>query len=391
MDQSTADITSIINGQEGDLLRGGEIVPPVVSSSSQTPILEEISLQKTSLEDSNQVLNFNHYDLVSYGGNQDREGLYETTADGNFLELTGNLWKAVNYKYNITPDTVMEFDFQSTVEGEIHGIGFDIDTAATAKQQFQLHGTQRSRMNRDFANYDEVTGGLQHYRIPVGRYYTGEVNYLAFRNDHDVKNPTGMSRFGNIRVYEDPQLLRVTTIENETEIIQEYPLTSYGGNQDRKGLYETTADGNFLSLTGNLWKAVNYKYNITPDTVMEFDFQSTVEGEIHGIGFDFDTSATAKQQFQLHGTQLSRMAQDFAGLYEVPGSWKHYRIPVGEYFTGEINYLTFRNDHDVKNPTGMSRFGNMRIYERGNISVSVTLTNDTGSDTTDRITSEPHD
>ena len=223
----------------------------------------------------------------------------------------------------------------------------------------------------------------------MGQYYTGQINYITFINDHDVKNPTATSQFGNIRVYEDPKLLRVTTIENGTETTQEDFLTSYGGGQDKKTFYEITADGNFLSLTGNTWKAFKYNYNITPDTVVEFDFQSAVEGEIHTIGFDFDTSLTGNQQFQLHGTQhWTRANQDFT-YDEITGGLQHYRIPVGQYYTGQVNYITFINDHDVKNPTATSQFGNIRIYENSHSSVSATLTNDTGSDTTDKITSDP--
>ena len=172
----------------------GKTLPP----NYETPFLEEISLQTASLEDPNQILNFNNNDLVSYGGGQDKKGFYEITPEGNFLSLTGNTWKAFNFEREITPGTVVEFDFQSAVEGDFHTIGFDFDTSLTGNQQFQLHGTQHwTRANQYFAD-DEITGGLQHYRIPVGQYYTGQINYITFINDHDVKNPTATSQFGNI-------------------------------------------------------------------------------------------------------------------------------------------------------------------------------------------------
>jgi hypothetical protein len=56
--------------------------------------------------------------------------------------------------------------------------------------------------NQDFHTYPGG-GGVQHYRIQVGNYYTGDMQYLFFAMDHDVGTPTGDSVFSNIQVYED--------------------------------------------------------------------------------------------------------------------------------------------------------------------------------------------
>ena len=40
-----------------------------------------------------------------------------------------------------------------------------------------------------------------------------------------------------------------------------------------------------------------------------------------------------------------------------------YRIPVGEFFTGEFEYLVFANDHDVPGADAESVFSNVRIFE----------------------------
>jgi len=34
---------------------------------------------------------------------------------------------------------------------------------------------------------------------------------------------------------------------------------------------------------------------------------------------------------------------------QVEPGWRHYTIPVGEYYTGTRPYLVFANDHDVAN------------------------------------------
>ena len=118
---------------------------------------------------------------------------------GSTLRIVGNGWKKIEFPYTITDDTILEFDFQSTAKGEIHGIGFDTDDSISNPiLVFQLYGTQKWGI-LDFDNY----GGEipQHYVIPVGQYYTGDVLYLTFANDHDIKNPTAESVFKNVKVY----------------------------------------------------------------------------------------------------------------------------------------------------------------------------------------------
>ncbi len=43
-------------------------------------------------------------------------------------------------------------DFQSTAQGEIHGIGFDVDDTLSAGSCFKLYGTQAWGI-RDYDNY----------------------------------------------------------------------------------------------------------------------------------------------------------------------------------------------------------------------------------------------
>ena len=44
---------------------------------------------------------------------------------GSTLYLVGNRWQQIAYPYVVTSNTVLEFDFQSDAEGEVHGIGLD--------------------------------------------------------------------------------------------------------------------------------------------------------------------------------------------------------------------------------------------------------------------------
>ena len=143
-------------------------------------------------------IDFDLFDVTSYGGSaQDKTGTVEILDEGTTLRLTGNLWKKISYPYQITPNTVIEFDFSSTARGEIHGIGFDTDNGISSNRTFELYGTQTWGI-QNYRLYPDVT----HYTIPVGQFYTGSFPYLFFTMDHDVRNPTGESTFSNITIYE---------------------------------------------------------------------------------------------------------------------------------------------------------------------------------------------
>jgi len=146
-------------------------------------------------------VNFDNQAFLSYGAAQDRA--VEVQAAGSDVSLRGNGWKAIPLHYNVTPNTVLMFEFRSDYEGDIHAIGLDTNLHPTRYFLFQLHGTQPYAIHQA-APY---RGGWQAYVIPVGAYYTGEMNYLVFVNDHDVSEPFAESRFRNIRFYErNPRL-----------------------------------------------------------------------------------------------------------------------------------------------------------------------------------------
>lgn len=135
-------------------------------------------------------------------------------------------------------------------------------------------------------------------------------------------------------------------------------FTSYGEGEDTSGNVEISADGTQLVMSGNRWQKVNQNITITPDTVLEFDFQSDAEGEIHAIGFDTDNSPSADRSFQIFGSEN----WGITGAYQYSGlQTEHVTIPVGEYFTGEFNRMVFINDEDNASPQSNSRFSNIAL------------------------------
>jgi hypothetical protein len=298
------------------------------------------------------VINFLEHEVASYGGpRQDLKGSASVEDAGATLHLTGNVWKKIDLPYNVTENTLLEFDFKSTSQGEIHGIGLDTDLSISANRTFQLYGTQ-NWANSDFEDYASSAPGYKHYRIPIGQYYTGQMDYLFFVNDHDVANPSAVSFFSNVQVLESQQI-----------DFRDHVIASYGGpRQDVKGSASVEDNGATLHLVGNVWKKIDLPYGVTENTLLEFDFKSTSQGEIHGIGLDTDLSISVDRTFELYGTQNwgNSNYKDYGP--SAPG-YKHYRIPIGQYYTGQMNYLFFVNDHDVSNPLAESYFRNVRVYE----------------------------
>ncbi|MCB0855821.1 MAG: T9SS type A sorting domain-containing protein, partial [Bacteroidetes bacterium] len=144
------------------------------------------------------TIDFNSYTINAYGAGQDA-GSSAVQDGGATLFIQNNAWKSISYNYTVTANTVIEFDFSSTLQGEIHGIGFDSDDAISSNLTFKVHGTQ----NWGITNYDNYSGsGWTTYTIPVGSFYTGTFNRLVFVADHDVSPFNGNAWFRNVKIYE---------------------------------------------------------------------------------------------------------------------------------------------------------------------------------------------
>ena len=117
---------------------------------------------------------------------------------GDTLFLQDNTWRRTEVTFNVTANTVVEFDFTSTSQGEIHGVGFDEDNTLSSNRIFKVHGTQ----NYGITDFDNYAGGTTTYSIPVGQYFTGSAMYLVLVNDNDAGSGNN-STFSNVRVYEN--------------------------------------------------------------------------------------------------------------------------------------------------------------------------------------------
>ncbi len=161
---------------------------------------DSVTLSGTS-ETTTPSISFDVGDVNSYAGSgQDRDGSFEVLDDGATLFMGGNGWKSIDFPYEVTPNTILSFDFRTDTIGEIHGIGFDSDNSIGSNQTFKVAGTQDWGM--EVQTYTNSDGDWQRFEIAVGESYTGDFDRIFFVNDHDAGAQDGESYFSNIKVYE---------------------------------------------------------------------------------------------------------------------------------------------------------------------------------------------
>ncbi|MDF1697429.1 MAG: zinc-dependent metalloprotease [Saprospiraceae bacterium] len=188
---------------------GSTIVTGGAFGSSETTAFCEPNSSSNCTE-----IDFNNYTVNSYGGSQDN-GTSQDVGNGDGVAIFNNAWKSISLNYTVTANTVLEFQFGSTAQAEIHGIGFDNNNSISSGFTFQLYGTQNWG-NSDF-DYTSF-GNWQSFTIPVGQYYTGSFDRLFFVDDNDANPTTGNSYFRFIKIYEGASCNNLHGDTEEVEI-----------------------------------------------------------------------------------------------------------------------------------------------------------------------------
>ncbi|KAA3635832.1 MAG: T9SS C-terminal target domain-containing protein [Bacteroidetes bacterium] len=144
-------------------------------------------------------IDFNDFTIDSYGGSQDA-GNFQLLSSNTILKLENNAWKSIALEYTVTENTMVEFEFRSTIEGEIHAIGFDNNSTISYNRTFKVHGSQ----SWGYMNFDTYSGngGWQYFAIPIGQFYTGDFDRFFFVADHDSGQHNGNSYFRNVKIHE---------------------------------------------------------------------------------------------------------------------------------------------------------------------------------------------
>jgi hypothetical protein len=140
-------------------------------------------------------------------------------------------------------------------------------------------------------------------------------------------------------------------------------FSGYGKNQDKSGGVSVSDGGTTVGLQGNTWKKAALDYTVTEDTVLTFDFKVPKEGEIHGILVDQDDEwANGNElEFQLSGSQREQNSANADYNGRADADWQTYEIEIGNYVSGEFEYIGFVNDHDVANADAESAYRNIQL------------------------------
>lgn len=144
----------------------------------------------------------------------------------------------------------------------------------------------------------------------------------------------------------------------------EVTLGSYVPSRD-VGNFEIQDNGATIFLQDNALKFIPLGYDVTPNTILTFDFKSTEIGSLHGIGFDNNAALTLPGIFQLYGTLFNNQLRDEYYNYPGDGQWQSYVIPVGEFFTFPNLNLTVMAVNANGSPGNNSYFRNIKLYEDG--------------------------
>ena len=454
-------------------------------------------------------VDFMYQPLTSYTMDSSN-GSYQVSDGGSTLKLSNTAWKKVDFIYNVTANTVLQFEFRSDAIGKVSAIGFDNDnnywnTNWSSPTGFKLSGSETwTGWNQAVNNYNGTE--WRTYSVNIGKNYTGPIQYLFFGNSPNTTSALENSFFRNVQVYNtnpldtiaptvaslnaptittstkdysfnvsytdsvlmnagslDSKDIRVTSANGFNQIAQFVSSTTSAdgktvvgtykissnlgwGINDKNGVYTISLEGNqvgdynynfmaaqtlgtfninvntidpgsnltgdFLSniktsnfsgytsggngtvqvgqdgstiqLSGNIWTKIDLPYNVTPYTVLEFQFRSDVMGYDHEIGFDNDsnywnTDWNKPTGFKLYG------AENWSGwnsaLNNYSGTeWKSYSVNIGQLYTGAIQYLFFNNQTSnmftgaAGNALANSFFRNIRVYDTNSLDMSAPMT-----------------
>lgn len=312
------------------------------------------------------------------------------SADHSTIHSTGNRWSAYELpaSQEVFENTILQFTFtlaEETVDG-FQAICLDADRELTGSngQCFALSTSQGWLDN--FVNVAKLTGVNQttHHSIPIGHFFTGPVNYLAFLQDSDGPDKSvGDSSISNFRLVQQDRNMLDVEINGVVEQLENHQLsyTFKSGLQDIDDwLMAISEDGASVQVNGNQWKALplNSPYTITPYTILEFGIVVSEPGDLHAICLDSNLDAALNEKpcvtFLTHPDNAFHILTTEI-LPDVPTT---LALPFGQIMglgvgeTIDTNYIAFIQDDDRADKRGgRSTYTNIRIYEEDRMEIEI--------------------
>jgi flagellin-like protein len=167
--------------------------------------------------------------------------------------------------------------------------------------------------------------------------------------------------------------------------------SKYAGSQTSNGSTTVMDGGRTIKLFGSQWRYLDYSYDVTTETMITFEFKSTAEGDIHGIGLE-DGEGDGQDSgrvVRIYGTQNwgINVSDTSEPYYQQSDDWRRYTVPLGDLYDdnnklGQAESIVFVMDCDPTDgtasgtddercksqnadgdPTATSYFRNVEVYE----------------------------
>jgi len=149
------------------------------------------------------------YDLIDdwsvYASEQGGGGSFDGVS-----ETTGHIYVQIPIPggyYKLTSSTVLEFDFEGVIEGEVHAIGLDNDDAVNLPVMiYQLWGTDPGTLvggtaDETYNNYFPAMG-VRHYMVTIGADFPNQWASRLVLIQDDQAADDAVSRFTNVQIRE---------------------------------------------------------------------------------------------------------------------------------------------------------------------------------------------
>lgn len=115
--------------------------------------------------------------VASYAGLDQPDGTTVFDATGASVRVTGTRWIETLSAHDIVPSSLLSFDFRSSNSGVPSAIGFDDDgDPTTGIRLLDLGGGGGPHTRTVPQTYQ---GSWQTYRVPIGRFFTGDALHLV--------------------------------------------------------------------------------------------------------------------------------------------------------------------------------------------------------------------
>lgn len=325
--------------------------------------------------------------LESYVSQDEEATTLEIENAGATLLMAGNTWKKLAVNYDVTANTVLEFDFQSSREGEIHAIGFDNDDVPVSGDPFfQLYGSEPWWADQDFHDYDpsatntydaasafSITNGNPNGVWGYGYRSTLGAEYVAY--DRAQKPIFGAWTSVDGSSWNRSEGTNPSVFHNDSDADWSYSsvdlfageLALHPGASGQYSIVRFTApttgsyylDSEFAGRDRSIGTTTDVHVLVNGSSV----FDESINGYLASRSFAGQVNLVSGQTVDFAvGGGSDGYVGDTTALSATLGGLQHYKIPVGEYFTGTFSHLVLANDDDAA-VLGASAYSNVRIYE----------------------------